>query len=72
MAVTRLQAILGLFLIRRMKTSMLDGKRLIELPEKTVELVSLEFGQEERDIYTRVSDFCIWFPSADVDGWWLG
>ncbi|KAJ7136080.1 SNF2 family N-terminal domain-containing protein [Mycena epipterygia] len=54
LAVTRLQAILGLFLIRRMKTSMLDGKRLIELPEKTVELVSLEFGQEERDIYTRV------------------
>ncbi|KAJ7149019.1 P-loop containing nucleoside triphosphate hydrolase protein [Mycena crocata] len=54
LAVTRLQAIFGLFLMRRMKTTMLDGKRLIELPEKTVELVSLEFGQEERDIYSQV------------------
>ncbi|KAJ6571813.1 SNF2 family N-terminal domain-containing protein [Mycena capillaripes] len=54
LAVTRLQAILGLFLMRRMKTTLLDGKRLIELPEKTVELVSLEFSQEERDIYNQV------------------
>ncbi|KAJ7275100.1 SNF2 superfamily protein [Mycena rebaudengoi] len=54
LAVTRLQAILNLFLIRRMKTSMLDGKRLIELPEKKVELVSLPFSQEERDIYNMV------------------
>ncbi|KAJ7484700.1 SNF2 superfamily protein [Mycena latifolia] len=54
LAVTRLQAILGLFMTRRMKTTMLDGKRLIELPEKVVELVSLQFSQEERDIYTQV------------------
>ncbi|KAJ6499605.1 SNF2 superfamily protein [Mycena vitilis] len=54
LAVTRLQAILGLFMMRRMKTTLLDGKRLIELPEKTVELVSLEFSQEERDIYNQV------------------
>src|ERR1700761_9204263 len=54
LAVTRLQTILGLFVLRRTKTSKLDGKRLIELPEKTVELVSLQFGQEERDIYTQV------------------
>ncbi|KAJ6631188.1 SNF2 family N-terminal domain-containing protein [Mycena sp. CBHHK59/15] len=54
LAVTRLQAILGMFLIRRMKTTMLDGKRLIELPEKTVELVTLQFSQEERDIYNMV------------------
>ncbi|KAJ7660054.1 SNF2 family N-terminal domain-containing protein [Mycena rosella] len=53
-AVTRLQAIFGLFMIRRVKTSMLGGKRLIELPEKVVELVSLSFSDEERDIYTRV------------------
>jgi SNF2 family DNA or RNA helicase len=55
LAVTRLQAIFGLFLMRRMKTTLLDGKRLIELPEKTVELVSLQFSQEERDIYNQVS-----------------
>ncbi|KAJ7721949.1 SNF2 superfamily protein [Mycena maculata] len=54
LAVTRLQAIFGLFQIRRMKTTMLDGKRLIELPEKTTELVSLVFSQEERDIYAMV------------------
>ncbi|KAJ7076087.1 SNF2 superfamily protein [Mycena belliarum] len=54
LAVTRLQAILGLFMQRRLKTTMLNGKRLIELPEKVVELVSLQFSEEERDIYTRV------------------
>ncbi|KAJ6590535.1 SNF2 superfamily protein [Mycena vulgaris] len=54
LAVTRLQAIFGIFMMRRMKTTMLHGKRLIELPEKTVELVSLEFSKEERDIYTQV------------------
>ncbi|KAJ7437384.1 P-loop containing nucleoside triphosphate hydrolase protein [Mycena galericulata] len=53
-AVARLQAILGLFLLRRMKTTMLDGKRLIELPERSVELRSLTFSQEERDIYAMV------------------
>ena len=37
-----------------MKESMLDGKRLIELPAKTVSLVRLEFTQEERDIYDMV------------------
>lgn len=40
-----------------MKNTLLDGKRLIELPKKTVDLVKLEFSQEERDIYTMVS-FC--------------
>ena len=55
LAVTRLQAIFGSFLLRRMKNSLLDGKRLIELPKKTVDLVKLEFSQEERDIYTMVS-----------------
>jgi hypothetical protein len=33
---------------------MLDGKRLIELPDKEVSLVKLEFSQEERDIYKMV------------------
>ena len=33
---------------------MLDGKRLIELPSKTVSLVKLEFSQEERDVYNMV------------------
>ena len=37
-----------------MKDSKLDGKRLIELPEKKVGLVQLEFSPEERDIYRMV------------------
>lgn len=36
---------------------MLDGKRLIELPGKTVELVKLEFTEEERDVYTMVRSY---------------
>ena len=38
-----------------MKNSLSDGKRLIELPKKKVDLVKLEFSQEEREIYTMVS-----------------
>ena len=33
---------------------MLDGKRLIELPEKEVKLIKLEFSKEEREIYQMV------------------
>ncbi|KAF7302742.1 SNF2 superfamily protein [Mycena chlorophos] len=51
LAVARLQKVLDLFLLRRMKNSQLDGKKLIELTDKTVELVSLEFSEEEREIY---------------------
>ncbi|KAJ7039860.1 hypothetical protein C8F04DRAFT_1085120 [Mycena alexandri] len=38
-----------------MKTSDLDGKRLIELPGKTVELVPLKFSREEREMYNQES-----------------
>lgn len=36
---------------------MLDGKRLIELPDKTVELHKLEFSEEERAIYQMVRTY---------------
>jgi SNF2 family DNA or RNA helicase len=55
LAVSRLQAVITSFLLRRMKNSMLDGKRLIELPDKTVSLVKLEFSEEEREIYRMVT-----------------
>jgi hypothetical protein len=59
LAVTRLQAIITTFLLRRMKDSKLDGKRLIELPEKNVGMIRLEFSPEERDIYRMVNvDIC--------------
>lgn len=53
-AATRLQAIVATFMLRRMKNSLLDGKRLIELPEKTVSMIRLEFSPEEREVYKMV------------------
>lgn len=37
-------------MLRRKKDSKLDGKNLIELPPRNVELHELEFSEEERDI----------------------
>ncbi|PPQ82538.1 hypothetical protein CVT25_007147 [Psilocybe cyanescens] len=54
LAVARLQKVMVLFLLRRKKDSKLDGKNLIELPEKRVELVKLEFSEEEKEIYNMV------------------
>ncbi|SJL12855.1 uncharacterized protein ARMOST_16287 [Armillaria ostoyae] len=54
LAVTRLQLILNLFVLRRMKNTMLDGKRLIDLPEKETALTKLELTEEEREIYSMV------------------
>ncbi|KAF8488076.1 SNF2 family N-terminal domain-containing protein [Gautieria morchelliformis] len=51
LASSRLQAILNACLIRRKKDSVLDGKKLIELPPKDVVLRRLTFTQDERDIY---------------------
>ncbi|KAH8116128.1 SNF2 family N-terminal domain-containing protein [Phellopilus nigrolimitatus] len=53
-AVRRLQAIFGTCLLRRKKDTLLDGKRLIELPPKDVRLCKLEFTPDERDIYKMV------------------
>ncbi|KDQ30133.1 hypothetical protein PLEOSDRAFT_1101144 [Pleurotus ostreatus PC15] len=53
-AVVHLQAILASCMIRRTKSSEPDGKRLIALPPKEVELVKLECSQEEREIYKMV------------------
>jgi hypothetical protein len=61
LAVSRLQAVITSFLLRRMKNSMLDGKRLIELPDKTILLIKLEFSEEEREIYKMVN-FTIFVP----------
>ncbi|KZO98477.1 hypothetical protein CALVIDRAFT_24180 [Calocera viscosa TUFC12733] len=50
----RLQGVFKSCLLRRNKNSMLDGKRLIELPEKKVDTVVLDFCEEERAIYSMV------------------
>ena len=54
LASSRLQAILNSCLIRRKKDSVLDGKKLIELPLKEVIVRKLTFSQDERDIYDAV------------------
>jgi hypothetical protein len=62
LATDRLQTIFKTTLLRRNKDTVLDGKKLITLPQKTVELVNLEFCLEEREIYTAVS-MALCFPS---------
>ncbi|KAF9486204.1 hypothetical protein BDN70DRAFT_822530 [Pholiota conissans] len=54
LAVARLQKVMTTFLLRRKKDSKLDGKNLIELPAKKIELAKLEFSEEEREIYSMV------------------
>ncbi|KAG8898279.1 hypothetical protein FRB99_007551 [Tulasnella sp. 403] len=54
LATRRLQAIFRSCLLRRKKDSELDGRRLIELPKKTVNDTFLMFSKEERDIYNFV------------------
>jgi hypothetical protein len=41
-------------MLRRKKDTTLDGKRLIELPTKHVEMEKLEFSKEELEIYQMV------------------
>ncbi|KLO17670.1 hypothetical protein SCHPADRAFT_900413 [Schizopora paradoxa] len=54
LATNKLQAIFASCLLRRKKDSLLDGKRLVELPDKTVSLIKLEFTEEEREVYRMV------------------
>jgi SNF2 family DNA or RNA helicase len=54
LATDRLQSIFKTTLLRRNKDTVLDGRKLITLPPKTVELVKLEFCPEEREIYKTV------------------
>ncbi|XP_039049742.1 helicase-like transcription factor CHR28 isoform X1 [Hibiscus syriacus] len=51
---TKLQAILQTIMLRRTKGTLLDGKPIINLPPKVVELKKVEFTKEERDFYSRL------------------
>lgn len=55
LAMSRLQTVFITYLLRRRKDTELDGKRLIELPKKTVDLCILDFTPEEQEIYDHVS-----------------
>ncbi|KAA1473050.1 hypothetical protein DENSPDRAFT_219273 [Dentipellis sp. KUC8613] len=54
LASSRLQAIFATMLLRRKKDTMLDGKHLIDLKPKEINMIKLEFTEEEREIYTMV------------------
>ncbi|KAK8869977.1 hypothetical protein IAR55_000547 [Kwoniella newhampshirensis] len=56
LATKRVQAILRTCCIRRNKESTLNGKKLLELPPKTTEVVTLGFTDEERQIYTAIEN----------------
>ncbi len=53
-AARRLQVIIRPHMFRRKKDSQIDGKPILQLPERTVELQVLEFSEEERSIYSAV------------------
>ncbi|XP_057986297.1 helicase-like transcription factor CHR28 isoform X2 [Hevea brasiliensis] len=50
----KLQAVLKAIMLRRTKGTNIDGKPIITLPPKVVELKKVDFTDEERDFYTRL------------------
>lgn len=50
----KLQTVLKTIMLRRTKGSLLDGKPIINLPPKVVELRKVDFSDEERDFYTKL------------------
>ncbi|CAF1837798.1 unnamed protein product [Brassica napus] len=50
----KLQAILKIVMLRRTKGSLIDGKPIISLPPKSIELRKVEFTEEERDFYSNL------------------
>lgn len=50
LAGNRAQAILKPILFRRTKDAELEGKPLLQLPEKHIEIVKLRFTPEERQV----------------------
>ncbi|KAL3627745.1 hypothetical protein CASFOL_029108 [Castilleja foliolosa] len=53
-AYERLRAVLKTFLLRRTKSTYIDGEPIIILPPKTIELQRIEFSEEERGFYNRL------------------
>jgi SNF2 family DNA or RNA helicase len=47
----KLQAVLKAILLRRTKTSQIDGKPIISLPPKTEEITHVVFSKDEQDYY---------------------
>lgn len=41
-------------MLRRTKDSTLNGKKILQLPPRTIEMVEMEFTEEERAIYAQI------------------
>ncbi|KAF5619305.1 DNA repair RAD16 [Fusarium sp. NRRL 52700] len=54
MAMEKLQALLKAIMLRRKKSSKLNGKPILVLPEKTEEIIYAELSPEERDFYSQL------------------
>lgn len=50
LAGNRAQMILKPLLLRRTKNSTLEGKPILTLPAKDIEIVKLQFSEEEREV----------------------
>ncbi|KAF5705550.1 DNA repair protein [Fusarium globosum] len=53
-AMDKLQALLKAIMLRRKKSSKLNGKPILVLPEKTEEIIYAELSPEERDFYSQL------------------
>lgn len=43
-------------MLRRTKTTILNGKPIVELPERLVEVVHCDFDDDERAFYTEIEE----------------
>ncbi|CAA6658431.1 unnamed protein product [Spirodela intermedia] len=50
----KLQAVLKTIMLRRTKGTLIDGKPIINLPPRTINLKKVDFSKEERDFYSRL------------------
>ncbi|CAL1709544.1 unnamed protein product [Somion occarium] len=55
-ALKRLQVVLQAIMLRRTKTTLLNGKPLLDLPDRIVNVVHCEFDKEERAFYNGVQE----------------
>jgi SNF2 family DNA or RNA helicase len=51
-----IQVILKAIMLRRLKTAELNGKRILNLPERTVTVVNCTFDHDERTFYRALAE----------------
>lgn len=48
----RVQVLLKVVMLRRQKTSVVDGKPILQLPAKHIDIDNVKFSDEEQELYT--------------------